>query len=132
MRHVEQRYAADCGVAAAAMACGTSYRRALAAAPARVATRGMGVADMLRLLEELSGRAWAGTPTPRVTLATWAAWPRSSSAVLLVCFPTVTEGRHWLCVSRTGLVYDPSYVAAVPATSRVVRWQRVVREITRC
>jgi hypothetical protein len=132
MRHVEQRFAADCGVAAAAMVTGCSYARALRAAPVRVTTRGLGVAEMLWLLEALSGRAWDSRLTPRVTVETWARCPPPRAVVLLVCWPTTMEGRHWLCVDRGGVVFDPSQPVPLPGTSRSVRWQRVIREIARC
>ena len=129
MRHVRQQNTNDCGIAAAASICDTSYNTAWDHDPNPETSRGFSVPEMLELLRRLSGDRWKAVKPKPVSVATAAPPERGAPEVWLIRKKGDRFG-HW--VSATcGRIYDPEL--EFPDTQRLYhrrRWlliRRVVR-----
>lgn len=128
IRHIRQRNGRDCGIAAAAMLAGVSYREAAAAADPAVrpgdGLRAMGVARMLR---RLTGRlVRISDAGDGCALAAYE--PTADPAVILIHEPGDTRG-HFVVVSG-GLVYDPERDAPSALESYVHRRWHIADIVT--
>jgi hypothetical protein len=103
--HLRQRYAHDCGVAAAAIVAGVSYEEAKSVAQSRMTERGIAATEMVPILERLTGRGWRMSLPWRPRLKDYRL---PAGFILLALYPPWRPWRLHCVAVRGCLVFDPA------------------------
>ena len=106
LRHIMQRTANDCAIAAAAMVGEVSYDTAAERSPVPVGKRGLNPREIISILESVTGVTWRGPQ-----FAWWCRIPRLNGLehpfVVVIRRPWTLATQH--CVAMyDGYVYDPA------------------------
>lgn len=104
LRIVKQSQQNDCGIAAAAIACGRSYRAAQSCDPNPDSLSGVSVIDMAELLSRLSRSQWR-VIKPRYRPLSGYRGDLAGVRIALIRGPAKPRG-HWIAIVD-GKVYDP-------------------------
>jgi hypothetical protein len=128
MKFVRQLNDIDCGIAVAAMAAQCSYVYAEERDPNPMVERGLTVAEMLTLLQTLTGRRWRASRKCKGELLRDADLPVRKEAVLLIRDDQKQWG-HWIAWDGD-LLLDPEFKRPVKLDAYDRSIWKMVRMLT--
>ena len=123
MRIVGQKNSLDCGIAAAAMACGVGYSRAAACDPNPSSGSGITVRQMPVLLQRVGGKQWEAQPRGNPPVAQMEL-PRRIEVWIIARLRD--RSGHWVVASPGG-IYDPDLGHVGP---RMIEWKYEGKEVS--
>lgn len=128
MRHIRQKDAADCGIAAVAMVTGKDYRVVFASALDTPMNRGVSVREAVRLLQRLTGEKWSVRVRTHLASITLSRLPTGDQALVLVSIRG--SGPHWLAWNGA-LLFDPSerYSGVTPRAYRASNRSATLKDV---